>query len=106
MNAPVGSLVEGIDREWLEAAARSDPIAHAWAVYDLDYSSERVRFVSLRQEGTPPAYPLIWYGPDVPVVHWVGTPPGWSHLFAALPSRPMVAIVPPSVAGPLRERRG
>jgi ribosomal-protein-alanine N-acetyltransferase len=106
MDAPAGNLVEGIDREWLEAAAHADPVAHAWAVYDLDYAAERVRFVSLRQEGTTTAYLLIWYGPDVPVVHWVGTPLGWPQLFAALPSRPMVAIVPPSVAEPLGDRRG
>ncbi|MGI0131514.1 MAG: GNAT family N-acetyltransferase [Thermoplasmata archaeon] len=106
MRDPVGEVVEGIDRAWLERAARADPVAHAFAVYDILYAPERVRFVSLREDGTTTAYLLLWYGGPVPVVHWVGLPPTWPRLLSGVPGRPLLAIVPTAVAGPLRERLG
>lgn len=104
MGGPAGDLVEGIDRAWLERAARSDPVAHAFAVYDLLYAPDRVRFVSLRADGETTAYLLIWYGGAVPVVHWVGLPSSWPRLLEGMPARPVLAIVPPEVAGTVRER--
>lgn len=102
----MAEVVEGIDRVWLERAARADPVRHAFAVYDLLHAPERVRFVSLRIDGETTAYLLLWYGGRVPVVHWVGLPVEWPRLLLGVPARPMLAIVPEPVAGPLRERWG
>ena len=99
-------VVEGIDRAWLESCAQVDPVAHAYAAFDLRFAPDRVRFISLRQGETTTAYLLLWFGfSGVPVVHWFGTPAEWPLLLPSLPPRPMVAVVPLEVAGPVRERR-
>ncbi len=97
---PSESLVEsGIDRDWLLGEASRDPIAHAWAVWDLDHGGGRVRFTTLREHGRPRAYLLVWYGlPSAPVVHWVGVPEDPRLLLRSLPERPLIAIVPAPVA--------
>ncbi len=92
------SLVEGIDREWLFAAAEEDPVRHAYAVWDLKQAPDRVRFVTARVGKRVLAYLLIWYGhPAGPVVHWVGAGCSASFLTGGLPARPVLAVVPEEV---------
>ena len=102
-----GGVVEaGIDRRWLEDQARHDPIGHAYALWDLDHETTRVEFRVHRSGGVPTAYLLIWRGaPDRPIVHWVGDP-GATPLLDALPPRPMVAVVPPTLGLEVERRRG
>jgi GNAT superfamily N-acetyltransferase len=103
----VRTLEEGIDRAWLEAQARSDPVAHAYAIWDLLYAPDRVRFVTLKDGTRPVCYLLIWYGfAPVPVVHWVGTGVGEETLLEAIPPRPLLAVVPEPLAPTLVRRRG
>jgi GNAT superfamily N-acetyltransferase len=93
-----------IDRAWLERAARADPIAHAYAVWDLAYAPDRVRFVSATSSGRTDGYLLIWLGhPAATIVHWVGTGEPARELVRALPARPFVAVVPPEMAPLVRE---
>jgi GNAT superfamily N-acetyltransferase len=84
-----------IDRTWLEDAARRDPIAHAYALWDLAHAPDRMQVVSVLDGDRTIGYLLIWLGhPIAPVVHWVGTDPRAVALADSLPSRPLVAIVP------------
>ncbi|MCI4317041.1 MAG: hypothetical protein L3J96_00750 [Thermoplasmata archaeon] len=99
MAAPPSKVVEGIDAAWLAASVLTDPV-------DLLYAAGRVRFISLRRGKETTAYLLLWSGlSGVPVVHWFGTPVDWPLLLSSVPPRPVVAVVPPMVAGPRRERR-
>jgi ribosomal protein S18 acetylase RimI-like enzyme len=92
------SVVEGVDREWLEGQFRRDPVEHAFAWFDLTRMPERTRFVTLRRAGQPVAYLIVWLGVrDRPVVHWVSRDPDDRPLVGAMPPRPLVAIVPPRV---------
>jgi ribosomal protein S18 acetylase RimI-like enzyme len=100
------TLVEGIDRSWLEAQARGDPVAHAWAIWDLDHEPGRVRFVSLVRDGRTVGYVLVWYGAGAPRAHWISTDPDDGLLLLALPLAPVTAIVPERVAAVVRERLG
>ena len=91
--------VEGLDEAWLARAAARDPVAHAYAVWDLRHEPDRVRFVSVRERGETVAYRLEWRGPThPPVLHWVG-PGSARELLGDWPDRPFVAVVPPEVAG-------
>ena len=98
------TLVEGIDREWLEGEARRDPVAHAWALWDLDHEPGRFRFVSLIRQGRTVGYLLVWYAGEAPRVHWVSGDPADGMLALGLPRPPVVAIVPERVAPAVRER--
>jgi ribosomal protein S18 acetylase RimI-like enzyme len=98
------SLVEGIDRAWLERQAGIDPVAHSWALWDLDHEIGRFRIVSLVREGGPVGYLLIWYAGGVPRVHWISTDPADGLLALGLPLPPVVAIVPERVASAVAER--
>jgi GNAT superfamily N-acetyltransferase len=104
MPTPSETLVEGLDRAWLEGQAEIDPIAHAWARWDLDHEPGRYRLVSLLRDGQTAGYLLVWYGGVVPHVHWVSTDPADGLLALGLPQRPVVAIVPERVATPVREK--
>lgn len=96
-----------IDRRWLEAAARREPVAHGYALWDLDRFPDRIRVVSAVRREETIGYLVLWDGlPGIPVVHWYGTGPGTEALFAALPSRPLVAIVPPEVRAGISAARG
>jgi GNAT superfamily N-acetyltransferase len=96
-----------IDRPWLERAAAGDPVTHAFALWDLDRNPGRIRFFSAVEGGTTVGYLLVWLGhPAAPVVHWFGEGPGAHWLTGVLPTRPCVAIVPPSVAPAVEEARG
>lgn len=96
-----------IDREWLERAAESDPVAHAYALWDLEHAPERIRIVSAVAGGTTVGYLLIWLGhPAAPVVHWVGSDPRLEPLVGRLPPRPLIAIVPEEFAASVRAARG
>jgi ribosomal protein S18 acetylase RimI-like enzyme len=94
---------DGIDPEELRRLAGSDPLPHAFALYDLDHFPERARWISLQRDGQLHSYLLIWYGePSAPYVQWVGT--GAPDLLVPyLPKGPFVALVPVEVA-PLVER--
>lgn len=98
------TLEEGIDRNWLETQAQVDPLAHAWAVWDLDHVPDRVRFVSLRREGRTVGYLLVWYGAGAPRAHWISTDPADGLLVIGLPQSPVIAIVPERVAVGVGER--
>ena len=104
MDSARETLVEGIDRSWLQAQARTDPVAHAWAVWDLDHEFDRVRFVSLLRGGRTVGYLIVWYGSTVPRVHWISADSADGLLALGLPRPPVTAIVPERVADAVRER--
>jgi ribosomal protein S18 acetylase RimI-like enzyme len=104
MDSATETLVEGIDRAWLEAQARVDPVAHAWALWDLDHEPGRFRLVSRVREGRTLGYLLIWYAGGAPRVHWVSADPADGMLALGLPLPPVVAIVPERVAMAVSER--
>lgn len=102
----MGVLVDGLDLDWLERAARDDPLAHAYAVWDLRHEPDRVAFASYREGGETIAYRLEWHGPlHPPIVHWVG-PAAARGLLERWPARPFVAVVPPERAEELIALRG
>ena len=106
MAADALSVRPTIDRSWLEAAAAVDPVAHAYALYDLDRFPDRVRFVSaLRGERTV-GYLLVWLGRSFPVVHWVGAETEAAGLLDLVPPRPLAAIVPEAVRADVERARG
>jgi ribosomal protein S18 acetylase RimI-like enzyme len=93
-------IVEGIDRAWLAEAFRRSPVPHAYAMWDLEQTPDKVRFVSCRRGAETIAYLLIWTGnPSGPVVHWVGADEEATPLVDRFPSRPLMAVVP-AVVGP------
>jgi ribosomal protein S18 acetylase RimI-like enzyme len=98
------TLVEGIDRDWLEKQARADPVSHAWALWDLDHEPGRFRLVSLVRAGAPVGYLLIWYGGGAPRAHWISSDPADGMLALAIPLPPVVAIVPERMATAVAER--
>lgn len=96
-----------IDRAWLEAAASRDPIAHAFALWDLDRNPGRIRFFSAVEGSTTVGYLLVWLGhPRAPIVHWFGSGASASALAPMLPGRPCVAIVPAEVLAAVESARG
>lgn len=95
-----------VDRAWLEAAAALDPVAHAYALYDLERFPDRVRFVSALRGETTVGYLLVWLGRSFPVVHWVGAEREASRLVDLVPPRPLAAIVPESVRADVERARG
>jgi GNAT superfamily N-acetyltransferase len=96
-----------LDREWLEARAREDPMAHAYAVWDLDRFPDRVRFVSALRDGETLGYILIWPLPaGASVVHWIAPPDLTEALVPALPPRPVVVIGPDAVRPVVERTRG
>jgi ribosomal protein S18 acetylase RimI-like enzyme len=97
-------LVEGIDRAWLDAQALVDPVAHAWALWDLDREPGRFRIVSLLRDERTIGYLRIWYAGGAPRAHWVSEDPADGMLALALPLPPVVAIVPERVATAVAER--
>jgi ribosomal protein S18 acetylase RimI-like enzyme len=104
MTAVGETLVEGIDRSWLEVEAQADPVTHAWALWDLDHEPGRFRIVSLVRATHTVGYLLIWYAGGPPRVHWVSTDSSDGMLAIGLPLPPVVAIVPERVAAAVRER--
>jgi ribosomal protein S18 acetylase RimI-like enzyme len=100
-------LSPSIDRSWLDQALNDDPVSHAYAVWDLANSPDRVRFVSARSPGGTEGYLLWWTGhPSVPIVHWVGGESVARELAEALPPRPLVVVAPPRVRGTIVAARG
>jgi ribosomal protein S18 acetylase RimI-like enzyme len=104
MARPGETLVEGIDRAWLEEQARTDPVTHAWALWDLDHEAGRFRIVSLVRSGGTVGYLLIWYAGGAPRVHWISTDPADGMLALGLPLPPVIAIVPERVGVAVAER--
>jgi len=96
-----------IDREWLERNAARDPFSHAYGLWDLDHAPNRVRFISALDGDETVGYLLVWLGhPTRTVVHWVGADPRAKVLADALPSRPLVAIVPEMFQNAVVQARG
>jgi GNAT superfamily N-acetyltransferase len=94
-----------IDRTWLEAAAAADPVAHAYALWDLDRFPHRIRFVSAVRGDAMLGYLLVWQPTAArPFVHWVG--PALEELAHALPPRPLVVLGPEAVAPLVLRTRG
>jgi ribosomal protein S18 acetylase RimI-like enzyme len=96
-----------IDRAWLERAAVAEPLAHAFALWDLDRHPDRVRFLSALDGETTLGYLLVWLGhPAAPVVQLHGTEGSWPILVAALPPRPLIAVVPEGAEEVVTAARG
>jgi ribosomal protein S18 acetylase RimI-like enzyme len=92
-----GAVRAGIDAAWLERAARSAPMDHAYPLWDLVQAPDRTRFVSVVRDGATTAYLLLWLGsPNGPIAHWVGAPD--LALYPSLPPAPSILLVPPEVA--------
>lgn len=111
MTEPTVELRPTIDRAWLEQQGTLHPLTHAFALWDLEQTPDRVRFFSAVERDVPVGYLLVWLGhPTATIVHWVGTRPATHGLAQLLPPRPLVAIVPREVRdlvvaarGPARE---
>ncbi len=107
MASPPVELRWTIDREWLRRRARREPLAHAYALWDLERFPERTRFVSVRRGEETVGYLLVWLGePGRPRVHWFGELQDASDLVSALPTPPFVAFVPPEVSPLITAARG
>ncbi len=92
-----------IDRRWLEAAAAQEPLAHAYALWDLERTPGAIRFASALRGETTVAYLLVWMGHrERPVVHLFGPPAAVPALLASLPRPPFVAVVPPEAEAGFR----
>src|SRR5579859_8099157 len=95
-------VTPGIDPLLLAARAREDPVRHAWAVWDLLHYPDRVSFFTLREDGVPTAYLLVWRGAlPLQAVHWVGATRDPGPLLAVLPPPPILANVPLPVVDPV-----
>lgn len=107
MPAEPVTLRPTIDRAWLEHVAAADPVAHAYALWDLDRHPEQVQFVSAVRGEETLGYLLVWLGrPATPIVHWSGPTEIAGILSGGLPPRPMVAIVPADVLSEVERARG
>lgn len=96
-----------VDRAWLEQEAVHHPLMHAFALWDLERTPDRIRFFSVLDHDVPIGYLLVWLGhPTATVVHWVGTDPATRGLAEFLPPRPLVAIVPREVQDVVVASRG
>lgn len=105
--AEVAALWPGIDKGWLDRAARDDPLGHALALWDVEHEPVRARFVSWGTSRATLAYLLLWMGdPTRPMVHWRGAGRGAEPLLAALPRPPYDAVVPREVAPLVLARLG
>ena len=104
----MGSVVSpGLDDAWLDAEARRDPLRHAFAVWDRLRFPDRVSFLTLREDGRPTAYLLLWRGaPPHTYVHWVGDAPNPLPLLALLPRRPLTVVAPLELADAIARRIG
>jgi ribosomal protein S18 acetylase RimI-like enzyme len=100
-------LRPSVDREWLDAQARGDPLAHAYAVWDLERFPDRVRFLSAVRGGRTEGYLLIWPLPaGASVVHWVAPAELASDLAPSLPPRPLIVIAPDGAREAVTRARG
>lgn len=107
MPPPAVEVRPTIDRGWLERLASAEPVQHAYACWDLARHPGRVRFLSAVVGDRTTGYLLLWPGPrGVPIVHAYAPPEAAPALVAALPPRPLVAIVPPAMVDAVRRARG
>lgn len=107
MPAETVTLRPTIDRIWLESVAKADPIAHAYALWDLDRYPTRVQFVTAVRGDDTLGYLLVWLGrPSTPIVHWFGPKSVAPELAEGLPPRPFVAIVPEEAREAVERARG
>lgn len=105
MTGARGVLEPGLDPAWLAGEAERDPVAHAYALWDLRTAPDRTRFVALRRGPGVVAYLLLWLGtPSRPVVHWVGPDDDGRELAEGLPSPPFVGVVPEPAVPWVQER--
>ena len=104
---PPPEVSSGIDRAWLFESLARDPVAHAYAAWDIDHEMDRVRFLCLRRSGSTRAYLLIWLGdPSRPFVHWVGSPEDALLLAEHLPPPPATVLAPESLVEAAAARLG
>lgn len=88
--------------DWLTAAAARDPVAHAYALWDLERSPAASQFTTAVVGGTAVGYLLVWVGrPERPVAHLHVPDRRAEGLWDRLPSPPFVAVVPRSGAAAL-----
>lgn len=103
---PRAELRPTIDRAWLEREAARDPLAHAFALWDLTQNPDRIRFFSAVEGETTLGYLLVWLGhPTATIVHWVGGGAD-TGLAGLLPPRPLVAIVSDEARDVVEAERG
>jgi GNAT superfamily N-acetyltransferase len=96
-----------IDRPWLEAAARSEPMLHAYALWDLDQYPTRVRFYSAVRGTATLGYLLLWpVGNGTTIVHWVGDEEETAGLLDHLPPRPLIVVCSEAAAPAVEQVRG
>ncbi len=94
----------GIDKAWLDRAFASEPLTHAFGVWDLAEYPDRADFLSCHDGKTTIGYLLLWKGnPAMHVVHWVGGDRRTLAFLPHLPSPPLVAIVPDELSYEVRK---
>ncbi len=107
MTGPPVEVRPTIDRTWLERACAEDPIAHAFALWDLERDPGRIRFFSAVRGSETVGYLLVWLGhPTTAIVHWCGRDPAARALTASLPERPCVVILPEEAVPWVEAARG
>lgn len=105
--ADATTIVDGIDRSWLAEAVARDPVAHAFAAWDIEYEPERIRLASCCRSGSTIAYLLVWLGdPARPYVHWVGPTEESKGLAERLPPRPLTIVGAPDLVETVVAARG
>ncbi len=107
MTGPPVEVRPTVDRAWLDRAATADPVAHAFALWDLDRNPGRIRFFCAMKGELTIGYLLVWLGhPVAPIIHWYGGDPEARILARMLPERPAVAIAPEGAVAAIEEARG
>ncbi len=105
MSAVLAELRPTIDRVWLERAAAADPLAHAFALWDLERAPGSVRFVSALRDGETIGYVALWFGGGArAIVHWFGSADSAGALAGALPPPPFAAVIPPEAEATVTRR--
>jgi ribosomal protein S18 acetylase RimI-like enzyme len=107
VSTPPVEIRPTIDRLWLQQAVREEPLLHAYAVWDLEQSPNRVRFASAVRGPTTLGYLLLWpLGDGSTVVHWLGDPEVTRGLVDWLPPRPLIVLCSETAAPQVERARG
>jgi GNAT superfamily N-acetyltransferase len=96
-----------IDRDWLETVAETEPVVHAYALWNLDRHPDRVRFTSVVRGTATLGYLMLWPVNDgTTIVHWVGESKDTGPLVDHLPGRPLVVVCSESTGAAVEHARG